>query len=83
MKDLITGEKKNKDIRLNVSIIALVICALGTTRKQKVTLASGYINRSYPSTQGTDGSFASPVRQASQRRRHESHLTGKGLCRKP
>lgn len=46
MKDLITGEK-NKDIQLEIFIIALVICALETTCKQKETLASGYINRSY------------------------------------
>lgn len=50
-----------KDIQLRVFIIALVICALGTTQKQKVTLASGYVNRSYPGAQGTDGSFAFPL----------------------
>lgn len=54
MKDLITGGKKNKNIQINVFIIALIICALGTTQKQKVTLALGYVNRSYPGTQGTD-----------------------------
>lgn len=47
MKDLIRGEKY-KDIQLKIFIIALVICALETTCKQKETLASGYINRSYP-----------------------------------
>lgn len=64
-------------------IIALVICALGTTRQQKATLASGYINRSYTSTRGTDGSFTSPVRWARQWKRHRSHLTRKGLCVNP
>lgn len=47
MKDLIRGEK-TKDIQLKIFIIALVICALETTCKQKEALASGYINRSYP-----------------------------------
>lgn len=40
MKGLIRGEK-NKDIQLQIFIIAFVICALETTCKQKETLASG------------------------------------------
>lgn len=36
-----------------------------------------------PEDQGTDSSFAPPVKWASQRRRHKNNLIGRGPCRKP